>query len=273
MINSNTIKLSSQPLFDMYFSVCPSSKLLALQSICFNTVSASIKIDPEILMKFVNDLCTKIYKNGTIKSIPKDEVIDLHKDYFCSETIRDIYSNYILDLQEDNSKYSTNNIVSFGFLAGKTKPQRLEYIKMCEDYLFLEYISTDKFNRYLKDEPGFTSIKKLKKNYKYFIDLEGHSYSTKSYQFLASKRVYFSSVHCEVLKWEKEHLKPWENYIPVKKNLSDLVDKYKIIESDPKLYQKIINNNINLLQNQLSPEFMLNKLVRKILSYVKFLQE
>lgn len=273
MKNSNKIKLFSTPLVKICFSVCPCANLLICKSLDFNTVSAGLKVDPEILMKFVNDVCMKMYKLGKIKGIPQDKAINLHHSYFCAETIRDIYSNIISELQADSSKCSTNNIVSFGFLAAKSKPQRLKYIKMCENSPLLDYISTKKFNRYCKDSADFTSVAKLKKDYKYFIDLEGHTYSTKSYQFLASKRVYFSSTHNTVLKWEKNYLKPWENYIPVKTDLSDLMDKYQIIESDPELYKKIIENNLNLLQNQLSPELMLDQLVKKITSFVKFFEE
>ena len=70
----------------------------------------------------------------------------------------------------------------------------------------------------------------------------------------------------EVLKWEKNYLKPWQNYIPVKKDLSDLIDKYQIIESDPKLYKKIIKNNIDLLSNQLSQKIMFSDLIKNISS-------
>ncbi len=260
----NTIKLFSSPLFNAHLSVCPTSKLLVCKSIYFGTPSATLKVDPEILVKFLNDICTEIYRNGKANSIPKNASINLHQHYFCTETIRDIYSGIISDLQADSSKWDANSVVSFGYLAGNSKPQRIKYIEMCESFPQLKYISTEKFNRYCKKSKGFTSVLELKKRHKYFIDLEGHSYSTKSYQFLASKRVYFSSRHNEVLKWEKNYLKPWENYIPVKKDLSDLIDKYQIIESDPKLYKKIIKNNIDLLSNQLSQKIMFSDLIKKI---------
>ena len=97
----------------------------------------------------------------------------------------------------------------------------------------------------------------------------GHSYSTKSLLFMASKRVFFSSKHREQLQWEKEYLKPWENFIPVAKDLSDLVDNYKIIEADQNLYNQIVANNIRLLQGELSQELMLDKLKDKLIVNLK----
>lgn len=265
------IELLSKPIFKVRFSICPTSNFLVCKSINFSmSPSATLKVDPEMLIKFVNDVCMKIYEIGQIDHITKNSKINLHQYYFCAETIRDIYANIISDLQLDNSEYTKNGISSFGFLAGNSKRQRLKYIEMCKSFSQLNYISTKKFNRYSKDSNDFTSVAKLKKDYKYLIDLKGHSYSTKTYQFLASKRVYFSSKHNEVLNWEANHLKPWENYIPVKTDLSDLVDKYEIIESEPELYKKIIKNNLNLLKNELSAEFMLEELIKKITSCITF---
>jgi len=266
--NINTIKLFSDPLFDAHFSVDPGSKFLIFKSIDFKTVSATLKVDPVSLVKFLNDICMEMYRNGKTNGIPRDVSINLHDHYFCAETIRDIYSGIISDLLADNSEWSTNEIVSFGFLCGNTKPQRLKYIEMGKSFSQLNYISTKKYNRYSKDTDGFTSVIKLKKDYKYFIDLTGHSYSTKTYQFLASKRVYFTSKHNEILDWEANHLKPWENYIPVEDDLSDLISKYQTIESNPVLYKKIIKNNTNLIANQLSHKLMLQHLIKTISAYI-----
>tara|TARA_B100001093_G_C26853639_1_gene1026299 strand:+ start:3388 stop:4227 length:840 start_codon:yes stop_codon:yes gene_type:complete len=265
---SSTIVLKTF-LFKVELSGNADGGILIFKSLLSKTPSAFLKLDPEIIMKFANDVCMKMHRFGEIESIPEDKIINLHENYFCAETIRDIYSNIISDLQADNSGHRTNNIVSFGHVL-KNKPERIKYIEMCENSAFLDYIPTKKFNTYSKDTAEFKSVLDLKKSHKYFIDLAGHTYSTKSYLFLASKRVYFSSEHPEVFEWEKNHLKPWENYVPVKSDLSDLMDNYQIIESDPKLYEKIIQNNINLLQNQISPELMLDQVIKKIASHVKF---
>ena len=169
MKNANTIKLFSRPLFNAHLSTCPTSKLLICKSIYFEASSAALKVDPEMLVKFLNDICMEMYRNGKINSIPQNVAIDLHQHYFCAETIRDIYSGIISDLQADSSKWDTNSVVSFGYLAGNSKPQRIKYVEMCESFPQLNYISTEKFNRYCRNSSNFTSVIKLKKRHKYFI--------------------------------------------------------------------------------------------------------
>lgn len=272
-LKTNTIKVFSYPLFDVDLSISKGGVLI-LNSLNLNPNDAAQKVDPEMLVKFINDICMHLNKqnattNKKFMPLKRDFNINLHHHYFCAETIRDIYSNIISNLLNDDSIPSSNNVVSFGYLARKvdgtdTKPQRLEYVDMCNIFPELTYISTKNYNIYDLDCGDFTSILDLKKQFKYFIDLKGHSYSTKTYQLLASRRVYFSSQHNSTLNWEKQHLKPWRNFIPVKEDLSDLTSQYQIIESDPALYQQIVENNLNLLNNELSPNAMLKQLLNEI---------
>lgn len=272
-VTTNTIKLFSRPLVDIDLSISKEG-VLTLSSLNLNPNDAAQKIDPEMLMKFINDVCIHLYKQNTTNNtwfapLKRDFCINLHTHYFCAETIRDIYSNVISNLLNDYSTPHSNNIVSFGHLARKTKPQRLKYIDMCNIFPELTYISTKNYNIYDLDSGDFTNILALKKQFKYLIDLKGHSYSTKTYQLLASKRVYFSSQHNFELNWEKQHLKPWQNFIPVKEDLSNLIEQHQIIESNPKLYQQIVDNNLNLLKNELSPNIMLKQLLQKINSFLQ----
>jgi len=271
-LTTNTIKLFSRPLFDVDLSTSKEGVLI-LSSLNLNPHDAAQKVDPEMLVKFINDICMHLYKQNTTTNtkfmpLKQDFCINLHDHYFCAETIRDIYSNIISNLLNDYSVPYSNNIVSFGHLARETKPQRLKYIDMCNIFTELTYISTKNYNIYDLDCGDFTNILALKKQFKYFIDLKGHSYSTKTYQLLASQRVYFSSQHNLTLTWEKQHLKPWQNFIPVKEDLSDLISQHQIIESNPALYQQIVENNLNLLNNELSPNAMLKQLLNKISSFL-----
>jgi len=296
------IKLYSKPLIEaeLLYQAPPADRpRLLCGSMDFHNRDATLKLNPVNLMQFVDDLC--IYFNENVHKIdqvrfenspfvraihdaslegkssfpkhyifPGTMMVDLHKHYFCAETIRDIYSGDIDNLLKDNKSSTTDNVVSFGYLATatagvETKPQRIKYIEMCNESPNFDYISTEKFNRFSTHTKKFSKVLDLKAKYKYFIDLKGHTYSTKSYLFMASKRVFFSSKHPEQLTWETDYLKPWKNFIPVRPDLSNLNEHYEIIESDPALYKEIISNNIKLLENELSKKSMLLKLVSKIL--------
>jgi hypothetical protein len=224
------------------------------------------KLDPVPIAEFVNHISRHIYNRYTIKSITKSKKIELHKVFFCAETIRDIYAGRINFLLNDSCHWQSNKIGGFGFLAKpNSKKQREAYNDMTKHMEHLEYFETAKFNRLEKNKGTFLSMEELKSKYKYLIDLKGHTYSTKSYLFLASKRVYFSSAHPETLNWEKEFLLPWKHYIPVKEDLSDLNENYNKIENNPNLYNSIIDNNIRLLRESLSTSSMMEKLAESIL--------
>lgn len=219
------------------------------------------KIDPQYITMFIDDLCNNLSNDQRLLNKKSFNSIDLWDCYFAVENIRDIYSNTLSNLIKDDCQPTNKQVIGFGYVDTQ-KSQRKKYINVSENSNTFNYIKTKKFDR--TDLSSFVTIFDLKKTYKYFIDLMGHSYSTKSLLFLGSKRVFFSSVHRKPLKWEKQYLKPWKNYVPVDQDLSNLEENYKIIESDPSLYENIVKNNLKLLEGQLSSQSMMNNLIDAI---------
>jgi len=72
----------------------------------------------------------------------------------------------------------------------------------------------------------FLSLPELVKSYSMLIDIEGNGYSGRLKYLLWSRRplLLVDRPHKEFFF---EHLKEWEHYIPVKRDLSDLVEKTK----------------------------------------------
>jgi len=187
------------------------------------------------------------------------------KDCFvCLEDFRNIHYNIINNLINDNSESILNKIGSFGFLAGKSKPYRLQYIKLCEEYPDLfEYIST---NKYSPDDKTMLSFNYFKK-YKYLIDLPGHTYSTKLYAFLHCKRIIFRLKNINKQHeyyWEK-YLKPNIHYIEIENDFSDIIEKYNYLENNPNVISEILNNCNILIQNELSQDNLLKHFLNIIL--------
>ena len=173
------------------------------------------------------------------------------KNHFvCLEDFRNISYGFINSLIEDTTPYSDNKIGDFGYLCGKTKPIRLKFIELSKTYKMLEYYSTPKYN---KENPKMITFNDMKK-YKYVIDLPGHNYSTKIYSYLHCKRVVFRvkkmSMH---FNWEK-HLIPNVHYIEVNNDLSNLIEKYKYLEQNPDIYNKIVENCNKLVSNEISQQ-------------------
>jgi hypothetical protein len=77
--------------------------------------------------------------------------------------------------------------------------------------------------------------------YKYLIDCPGIGYSARLKWLIATGRPTFV-VDREIIEPWFKLMKPFEHYIPIKADLSDLVEKFKQIENDSDLYEKISMN-------------------------------
>ena len=106
----------------------------------------------------------------------------------------------------------------------------------------------------------FLSLEDLVKKYKYLIDIEGRWYSGRLKLLFFARRPIFIQDR-EYKDFLCQYLKPWENYIRVKNDLSDLEDAILTIQNNPKLEKTIINNTIDFAETYLTKE--------KAISYIK----
>ena len=60
----------------------------------------------------------------------RNKEISFCEFFVCLEDFRNIHSGDIDLLINDNSNYKTNKLGGFGFLAGNSKPQRLDFINL-----------------------------------------------------------------------------------------------------------------------------------------------
>ncbi len=192
---------------------------------------------------------------------------DFSRDSVSLESWRDIHEGRIQKLiDDDNDDYESERVGAFGFLLGTTKPERLKFIEMAKEFpIKFEFIETHKYSPGMKN---FLSLLDYKRKFKYVIDLPGHTYSTKSYWMLFLKRPMFYVEPNQKFDWEKK-LKPWKHYIPVKRDFSDLVERYDWAQSNPEKVHELTANLFDFGMNRMSPENVHEnfiQLVRKCLS-------
>lgn len=106
---------------------------------------------------------------------------------------------------------------------------------MLHDGVNFDFIDTDKFPSCEMSLPEQV-IKS-----RYFIDAEGCTYSGRVKLLLFSQRVLFL-VDRKAHEFYYPRMIPWVHYVPVKQDLSDLVENFEIIKNDEKLEKEIINN-------------------------------
>lgn len=149
----------------------------------------------------------------------------------------------------NNSNYKQNKIFWIGANTNKIREKLHQLSKE-----FPTILDTRIMNWKSRDEyvPLYNH-----KNYKYLIDCPGAGYSARIKWLLASGRPLFIIDRDIIESWHQK-LIPMIHYIPVKKDLSDLIKKYKLMESDPFLYKQISINAKRFAQEYL----FLNKQIK-----------
>jgi len=224
-----------------------------------NNSEVKIKSGP-ILSRFeeIFDEELPVEKNGSFKR----QIIDFSKETIGVENWRDIFEGRIDEIINDDTNPVDNAIVgAFGFLAGNSKPTRVDFVEVARKYPDkYEYIQTDRYSREMKN---FISLPEYKNRFKYLIDLPGHTYSTKIYWMLFMRRPVFYIPSPLVFEWEKQ-LKPWEHYIPVKLDLSDLDKNYSWAEDNPEEVNAMMQRMYEFGMSVMHPDKVMNDLVETI---------
>lgn len=99
--------------------------------------------------------------------------------------------------------------------------------------------------------------------WRYLIDVEGIGFSARLKFFFFSGRVVFiqDREHKDIVF---KYIKPYIHYIPVRNDLSDLLEKLHFIMRFPQLEQQIIHNALTLAKTHLTREAYLNELSHMI---------
>ncbi len=105
-----------------------------------------------------------------------------------------------------------------------------------------ELINWDRKNPDKLTATNFISLEDQVSNWRYLIDIQGNGYSGRLKLLLSSRRVVFiqDRLHHEFFF---KDLVPWQHFVPVKEDLSDLKDNLKFIKNNPDLELKIIENS------------------------------
>ena len=94
--------------------------------------------------------------------------------------------------------------------------------------------------------------------YKYLIDIGGNGYSGRLKFLLFSKRPLLI-VDRNYIEYFYDDLIPYEHYIPVKMDLSDLLEQVNWIKSNPEKSQEIANNAFNYAINNFTIDNLIDR--------------
>lgn len=105
-------------------------------------------------------------------------------------------------------------------------------------------------------------------NYKYSLDIRGYGFTDRVNNLFWLNRPIFL-VDRPYRQWYYDKLEPMVNYIPVREDLSDLLEKYKGLEGRSEKYNEIRKSMSKLCKSVLSPNAVLQYTASMIFKYGK----
>src|SRR6266478_2354376 len=116
-----------------------------------------------------------------------------------------------------------------------------------------EFIRWDRSNPDRLTCVNYVSLPDHPKKWRYMIDIEGAGYSARLKLFFFSKRVLFLPDR-PYKEWYFSLLKPLEHYVPISRDMSNLLENLSMIKNDLYLENKLRHNAFEFAQKYLTRE-------------------
>ena len=226
------------------------------------------KID---LTVFIGDHCLDAYYNrensGTGFVLAYNSVLALEDVVITIPDYRTCYDpeNYAFDETPDECRKAAKMQWEDGRILWKgniTSDDSRSWLKILAEKN-LDILSVD--DPVNNPELGFVPMTEFTK-YKYLLDIRGYGWSDRLKILLQLSRPIFM-VDRPYKEWYTDKLVPWEHYIPVKEDMSDLIEKYHYMEEHPEKYDEIVDNMSVFAEKYLFPEAVLKYVRAVILKY------
>lgn len=172
-----------------------------------------------------------------------------------------------------NSQPKTNKIGWVGSCSCGDKTPRPKFLQLSQQYQHI--LDGREVNLPLWSDSGWKtctnrmSYQDQINEWKYLIDIEGCGYSGRFKILLNSPRITFF-VDRPYQEWFFEYMIPWKHYVPVKRDLSDLIENYLKLESDEPLQKYIQHNQKEFAAKYLTREAAIDRVYKIIVDMIKY---
>ena len=157
-----------------------------------------------------------------------------------------------------------------GWRGANTHPSRIPLVALDEKAIFdTEFIVWDRTNPNKLQASNFLSFEEQVARWRFLIDVEGNGYSARLKLLLRCPRVVF----IQDRPYKEDffpHLVPWQHYVPVKNDFSDLKENMLILLKDPALERLIIESARDFAQTYLTRQAAEVRWAHKIKTYLMF---
>lgn len=147
------------------------------------------------------------------------------------------YDETAAEISEAGDSAPTTDLL--GWRGAITHPNRYHLLRFTDRGRFdVEEIQWDRSDPNNLTCTNYVSLVEGVRKWRYLIDVEGNGFSARVKPFLFSKRVLFLQER-PFKEWYYPKLIPWEHYVPVNWDLSDLDEKLDVVRSSPRLEDEI----------------------------------
>jgi hypothetical protein len=160
-----------------------------------------------------------------------------------------VETNKRLKLAQIDYNENDNNYLDAGITSWNVRPRKHQ------DSKYVDTINIYELDFKLKNYMNFSD----QTNFKYIINVDGHNAAFRLTSELGSGSVVLL-VESEWKMWIHKHIQPYKHYVPVKHDMSDLIDIIKWCRENDDLCFEIAQNAICVYNNHLSINSLLNNI-------------
>ena len=102
--------------------------------------------------------------------------------------------------------------------------------------------------------------------YKYTLDIRGYGWTDRVKVLMQLGRPLFL-VDRPYREWYFDRLEPMKHFVPVREDLSDLIEKYDYLEEHPDVYRDITDEMRCFADRYFAPDYVLGYLKNAVLQY------
>lgn len=137
-----------------------------------------------------------------------------------------------------------------------TRPRLHEIGMQNSEIMTIQHVSG---NDIKPGNPNYMSIPDLVRNFSYLIDIGGNGYSGRL-KFLLFSRRPILLIDRRYLEYFHTKLEPYVHYIPVKEDLSDLLDQIEWMFNEPEKTKQIAENAFEFAVQEFSMEKIMDRI-------------
>ena len=160
--------------------------------------------------------------------------------------------------------YQSNKLFWIGAMTHASRLRFMEIAQTRPD--LIDAVNTQAHRHFIEGEQPVRYVSLPEHTeYKYLIDIEGHGWSARLKYLLFTQRVLF----IQERRWKQYYLyelEPYKHFIPVKNDLSDLIQQIEFVEKEGETFYNYISNNaFAYAMNNLQYEHAIKR-IRKLIS-------